>query len=71
MINHNKDFYKNLPGCVCAMLDRLERKYGEAPWFGSAWDDYRDLVIESEGNNTYTKMPGYVFDEYTEGENND
>ena len=35
----NKDFYEDLPGCVCVVLDDLIEKYGNETWFDKAWED--------------------------------
>lgn len=35
----NKDFYEELPGMVCAILDDLIEKYGDKQWFNQAWED--------------------------------
>ena len=40
----NKDFYANLPGWVCVVLDDLIEKYGNETWFDKAWEEYRQHV---------------------------
>jgi len=57
-----KDFYNELPGMVCIMLDELIKKYGKEEWFEKAWEEYRQHVLSSNIDNM--KMPGYVFEKY-------
>lgn len=59
----NKDFYNNLPGMVCIMLDDLIKKYGKEDWFGNAWEEYRRHILNCESIYDQ-KMPGYVFNRY-------
>lgn len=40
----NKDFYANLPGFVCLILNDLIEKYGNEPWFDKAWEEYRKHI---------------------------
>ena len=35
----NKDFYEELPGMVCVILDDLIEKYGDKQWFNQAWEE--------------------------------
>ena len=62
----NKDFYNDLPGIVCVMLDELIEKYGKEEWFESAWEEYRQHIQTSTMDNM--KMPGYVFNKYVKGD---
>lgn len=63
----NKDFYDDLPGGVCAMLDDIAKEYGHADWFLEAWNKYRDHVLESDIDNMM--MPGYIFGDYIKEKN--
>ena len=58
----NKDFYNNLPGMVCIMLDELIEKYGKQEWFEKAWEEYRQHILNSSMDDM--KMPGHVFNKY-------
>lgn len=58
----NKDFYNNLPGMVCIMLDELIEKYGKEEWFEKAWEEYRQHILNSDMDDM--KMPGYTFKKY-------
>ena len=58
----NKDFYNELPGCVCEIIDSYIEKYGKEVWFEDAWEEYRKHVLKSNMDNM--RMPGYVFNEY-------
>lgn len=58
----NKDFYRNLPGMVCIMLDKYITKYKKEPWFPEAWEEYRQHILNSSMDDM--KMPGYVFNKY-------
>lgn len=60
----NKDFYNDLPGMVCIMLDELIEKYGKEEWFEKAWEEYRQHILSSSMDDM--KMPGYVFNKYLE-----
>lgn len=60
----NKDFYDNLPGMVCTMLDELIEKYSKEKWFKNAWEEYRQHILTTDMDNM--KMPGYVFNKYLE-----
>lgn len=64
----NKDFYNDLPGMVCFMLDDLIEQYGKEEWFEKAWNEYREHIKNSNIDNM--KMPGYIFKKYI-GEIND
>lgn len=64
----NKDFYEDLPGMVCIILDELIKKYEKEEWFENAWNEYRNHIKNS--NMDDMKMPGFVFNKYI-GENND
>ena len=63
----NKDFYSNLPGFVCLILDDLKEKYGNEPWFDKAWEEYRKHIKNSSMDDM--KMPGYVFNKYVKEDN--
>ena len=63
----NKDFYDNLPGMVCIILDEIIEEYGEEEWFAQAWEEYRQHILNS--NMEDMKMPGFIFDKYTEEKN--
>ena len=58
----NKDFYEELPGMVCAILDDLIEKYGDKQWFNQAWEEYRQHIKDNSMDDM--KMPGYVFNKY-------
>lgn len=64
----NKDFYNNLPGCVCEILEDLINQYGKEKWFEKAWEEYRQHILSSSMDDM--KMPGYVFKKYLESEVN-
>lgn len=59
----DKDFYADLPGTVCEMLDQLIFEYGDQNWFIKAWNEYRKHVLESTIDSM--KMPGFIFNKYT------
>lgn len=63
----NKDFYSNLPGFVCLILDDLTEKYGNEPWFDKAWEEYRKHIKNSSMDDM--KMLGYVFNKYVKEDN--
>ena len=58
----NKDFYEDLPGGVCIILDSYIKKYGKEEWFKEAWEKYREHIKTSSMDDM--KMPGYVFAKY-------
>lgn len=58
----NKDFYDDLPGMVCCMLDVLIDKYGTMLDFKEAWEEYRQHIKSSSMEDM--KMPGYIFNKY-------
>lgn len=58
----NKDFYGDLPGGICIILDNLITKYGKEEWFEGAWEEYRQHIKTSSMDDM--KMPGYVFARY-------
>lgn len=58
----NKDFYDDLPSMVCVILDSFITKYGDKDWFGKAWEEYRQHILNSEMDDM--KMPGFVFGKY-------
>lgn len=51
----NKDFYNELPGVVCLILDELIEKYKNEEWFENAWNEYREHILKSNMNDM--KMP--------------
>ena len=63
----NKDFYEDLPGMVCVILDDLIEKYGNEPWFNKAREEYRKHIKNSSMDDM--KMPGYVFNKYVKEDN--
>ena len=65
-MERNKDFYRNLPGMVCIMLDKYITKYKKEPWFPEAWEEYRQHILNSSMDDM--KMPGYVFNKYVKKE---
>lgn len=58
----NKDFYDDLPGGICIILDNLITKYGKEEWFEGAWEEYRQHILSSDMVDM--KMPGHVFARY-------
>ena len=60
----NKDFYNDLPGCVCEILEDLIKNFGKEEWFEKAWEEYRQHILSSSMDDM--KMPGYVFNKYLE-----
>ena len=60
----NKDFYNELPGMVCLILDELIEKYKNEEWFENAWNEYREHILKS--NMDDMKMPGAIFNKYLE-----
>lgn len=65
----NKDFYSNLPGTVCVLLDDLIEEYGTKYWFAQAWEEYRQHILTTEDLDDMM-MPGFVFKKYIEKEGN-
>lgn len=63
----NKDFYDDLPGMVCVVLDDIEADYKNEPWFNEAWEQYREHVMTSDIDDM--KMPGFVFGKYIKDRN--
>lgn len=61
----NKDFYNRLPGFVCACLDTLIEKYNAEFWFETAWEEYRQHVLNTD-DLFEIRMPGFIFKKYTE-----
>lgn len=62
----NKDFYNELPGMVCVILDDLIEIYGKEKWFNKAWEEYRQHVKNSSMDDV--KMPGFIFNKYIDGD---
>ena len=58
----NKDFYNELPGMVCLILDELIEKYKNEEWFENAWNEYREHILKSDMDDM--KMPGAIFNKY-------
>ena len=58
----NKDFYNDLPGCVCEILEDFIKQFGKQKWFEKAWEEYRQHILSSSMDDM--KMPGYVFNKY-------
>jgi hypothetical protein len=58
----NTDFYDDLPGMVCYMLEKLCLEYGTMPDFKEAWEEYRQHIKSSSMDDM--KMPGYTFNKY-------
>lgn len=58
----NRDFYDNLPGVVCEILEDLIKDFGKEEWFEKAWNEYREHIKNSSMDEM--KMPGYVFNKY-------
>ena len=62
MAKVNKDFYNELPSSVCVILDNFIAQYGVKDWFQTAWNEYREHVMNSTMEEV--RMPGYVFGKY-------
>lgn len=60
----NRDFYENLPGLVCEILDDLIERYAKENWFDTAWEEYRQHILTSSMDDM--KMPGFIFNKYIE-----
>ena len=60
----NKDFYNDLPACVCEILEDFINQFGKEEWFEKAWEEYRQHILSSSMDDM--KMPGYVFNKYLE-----
>ena len=58
----NKDFYNELPGMVCSILEELIEKYSKEEWFEKAWEEYREHILNSDMDDM--KMPGAIFNKY-------
>ena len=59
-----KDFYNELPGMVCVILDELKDDYGKEEWFPEAWHEYRQHVLSATMDAM--KMPWAIFRKYVE-----
>ena len=59
-----KDFYNDLKGCVCEILEDFIKQFGKEEWFEKAWEEYRQHILSSSMDDM--KMPGYVFNKYLE-----
>ena len=57
----NKDFYDELPGMVCVLLDDIIEKYGDREGFDEAWENYRSHILSSSMDNM--RMPQAFFKE--------
>lgn len=64
----NKDFYEDLPGYVCLVLDCMIEEYGNEEWFDKAWEEYRQHIKNTDMD--HQMMPGWVFNKYTKGDDN-
>lgn len=63
----NKDFYNELPGMVCVLLDNIIEKYGDREGFDEAWENYRSHILSSSMDDMM--MPQTFFKEVmTDGE---
>ena len=62
----NRDFYDNLPGFVCIILEELIEEFGKEEWFSKAWEEYRQHILNSSMDDM--KMPGYIFQKYIKDE---
>lgn len=60
--NLNKDFYMAIPSGLQLVLDHIIEKYQDNEWFESAFNSYRDHVLES--TNDQLKLPGVAFSQY-------
>ena len=58
----NKDFYEDLPGYVCLVLDCIIEQYGNEEWFDKAWEEYRQHIKNTDMD--HQMMPGWVFNKY-------
>lgn len=63
-----KDFYDDLPGIVCELLDDIILQYEDEEWFDKAWEEYRQHIFSAHPDDQ--RMPGYVFNKYIEGDKN-
>ena len=61
-----KDFYDELPGMVCFMLDDFIEQYSKEEWFESAWEEYRQHILNSSMEDML--MPGAIFNKYIKNE---
>lgn len=61
----NKDYYKCLPGMICAMLDEWEEKFGDREGFKEAWEKYRKHILSSKIDEM--KMPQVYFRDVLNG----
>lgn len=57
----NKDFYSELPGMVCVLLDDIIEKYGNREGFDEAWEKYRSHILSSSMDDMM--MPQAFFKE--------
>jgi len=56
----NKDFYANLPGIICVMLeDGVIPELNKDPRFPEVWEEYRQHVLTSTMDEV--RMPYYIF----------
>ena len=62
----NKDFYDNLPGMVCVVLEEFIEKYSKEQWFEDAWEEYRQHILNSSMGDM--RMPNYIFNKFTNKE---
>lgn len=59
-----RDFFDDLPGSVCNVLDNICWRWRNYDWFEEAWNKYREHVINAAANNTAIKAPGFIFNSY-------
>ena len=52
-----RDFFENLPGEVCRVLDSLIWRWRSYDWFEEAWNKYRDHVLEATEKGGKVKVP--------------
>ena len=62
----NKDFYDELPGMICLMLDDIIKQYSKEKWFESAWEEYRQHILKNSMEDML--MPGAIFNKYIKNE---
>ena len=63
----NKDFYSELPGMVCVLLDNIIEKYGDREGFDKAWENYRSHILSSSMDDMM--MPQAFFKEVMTSKN--
>lgn len=63
-----RDFFDDLPRAVCDVLDNISWRWRNYDWFEEAWNKYRDHVINSSANGLAIKAPGFIFNDYIDGQ---